>query len=117
MAGFSRRKEIVHEIDVAHEHGMPEGRVDWVGLSAIDQRARASAAELRNLLATRLHRARTQRSDTATQRIKDVNRQLPARLLREVRESGARGVLCKRFNLSRHFNPPFLFREVTRLSC
>jgi hypothetical protein len=33
------------------------------------------------------------------------------------RESGARGVLCKRFNLSRHFNPPFLFREVTRLSC
>src|SRR5271170_7487578 len=57
MAGFSRRKEIVHEIDVAHEHGMPEGRVDRIRLSAAGQRTRAAAAELGDLLATRLHRA------------------------------------------------------------
>ena len=86
MAGFGLGQEVVHEIDVAHECGVPERGVDRVRLSTADQRARAGAAELRNLLATGLNRAGAQGGDAAAQRIQDVNRQLLARLRREVVE-------------------------------
>ena len=52
MAGLGRGEEVVHETDVAHQCGVPECRVDGICWPAADQRARASAAEFRDLLTT-----------------------------------------------------------------
>jgi hypothetical protein len=71
VAGFGWGQEVVHEIDVAHERGVPAGRVDRVRLSAADQRAAAGAAELGDLLATGLDRPRAKGSDAAAQRVQD----------------------------------------------
>ena len=101
------RKEVVHEIDIAHQCGVPERSVDRVRLSAADQRARAGAAELCDLLATGLNRAGAQGGNAAAQRVQDVNRQLLARLRREVGELSAGGVPGEGFDLSHDRNPLF----------
>jgi hypothetical protein len=66
MAGLSRHQEIVHEVDVADQRGVPERCEDWVGVAPADQRARAATAEISDLCATGLDRAGAQGGDTAT---------------------------------------------------
>ena len=106
MAGLGRRQEIVHEVDVAHQRGVPERREDRVGLAAADQRARAVAAEIRDLRAAGLDRAGAQGGDTAAERIQNVDRQLLARLRREIGERGASGIFGEGFDLG-HGESPF----------
>src|SRR5580704_16992414 len=98
MAGLGLRKEVVHEIDIAHECGVPERSIDRVRLSAADQRARAGAAELRDLLATGLDRAGPQGGDAAAQRVQNMDWQLPARFGREVGKRSAGGILRETFD-------------------
>src|ERR1700733_1736357 len=57
VSGFSLGQNVVHEIDVAHEYGVPERRVNGVRLPAADQHTWAATAELCNLLATGLNGA------------------------------------------------------------
>src|ERR1700683_5152295 len=109
MARLGLRKEVVHEIDVAHERGMPERSIDRARLSATDERARAGAAELRNLRATRLDRAGPEGGDAAAQRVQNMDWQLLARFGREVCKRSAGGILRETFDLSHHRNPPFYF--------
>src|SRR6202167_5311266 len=90
---FGWCKKIVHEIDVADECRMPERCVDRVGLSPADQGRGAGTAELRDLRATCLDRARAQCGNAASQRVQDVNWQLPARFGREVGEGSTGGIL------------------------
>jgi hypothetical protein len=52
VARFRWRKEVVHEIDVAHESSVPECCVNRVCLSAANQRTRADTPELADLIAT-----------------------------------------------------------------
>src|ERR1700730_16382773 len=99
MAGFGLGQEVVHEINVAHECGVPERSVDRVRLSTTDQRGRACTTKLCDLCATSLNRTTPKRGDAAAQRIQDVNRQLLARLGREVVEFGASGVPGESFDL------------------
>jgi hypothetical protein len=74
MACFGLGQEVVHDVDVAHERGVPERSVDWVRLPTADQRRRADATKFCNLLATGLNRAGTKGGDAAAQRIQYVNR-------------------------------------------
>src|SRR5580658_5019184 len=46
VSGFSLGKNVVHEIDVAHQYCVPERRVNGVRLPAADQRSWAATAEL-----------------------------------------------------------------------
>ena len=105
MAGLGRRQEIVHEVDVAHQRGVPERCEDWVGVAPADQRARAVAAEIRDLCAAGLDRAGTQGGDTATERVQNVYRQLLARLRREIGERGASGIFGEGFDLGHGKSP------------
>ena len=118
MAGLGLRKEVVHEIDIAHECGVPERGVDRVSLPATNQRGRAGAAELRDLLATGLDRAGSQGGDAAAQRVKDMDWQLPARFGREVGESSAGGILGESFRLESSLESSiFILRiDLARLS-
>jgi hypothetical protein len=68
------------------QRGMPERRVDRIGLAAADQRTRAVATEIRDLRATGFDRACAQGGDTAAERVQNVHRQLLARLRREIGE-------------------------------
>jgi len=99
MAGLGRRQEIVHEVDVAHQRGVPERCEDWVGVAPADQRARAVAAEIRDLCAAGLDRTCAQGRDTAAEGVQDVDRQLLARLRREIGERGASGIFGEGFDL------------------
>src|SRR5580698_7000045 len=107
MAGFALGQEVVHDIDIAHECGVPERGVNRVRPSTADQRARAGATKLCNLLATSLNRAGPEGGDAAAQRIQDVNRQLLPRLRREVVEFGASGVPGESFDLGHDENLRF----------
>src|SRR5580704_1543786 len=117
MARLGLRKEVVHEIDIAHECCVPERGVDRVRLSAANERGRTCATELRDLLAAGLYRTGSQSGDAAAQRIKNMDWQLLARLGREVGKSSAGCILRETFDLSHQWNPPFLFSELICLGC
>ena len=51
VARLGRREEVVHEVHVANEDGVPEGGVHRVGLSAADQRHPVTASEVPHLVA------------------------------------------------------------------
>src|SRR5580658_7443994 len=100
VTGFGLGQEVVHEIDVTNERGVPERRVEWICAAAADERAWTGATELRNLLATGPDRARAEGGDAAPQGVEDVNRQLRTRLARQGAEVGASGIFGESFNLS-----------------
>jgi hypothetical protein len=80
-------------------------------LFTANQRARASATELGDLLATGLNWTRAKGGNTAAQRVQDVDWQLPSRFGREVGEGSAGGILGKSFNLC-HKVRMFLSRTI-----
>jgi hypothetical protein len=106
VACFGGRQEIIHEVDVSHERRMPERGIDWICLSASDQRTRTSPAKVGDLRAAGLDRAGAQGRDAAAQRVQNVDRQLLARLCRKIRERSAGGVLGEGLNLG-HRRVPF----------
>ena len=57
------------------------------------------ATEIRDLRATGSDRACAQGGDTAAERVQNVNRQLLARLRREIGERGASGIFGEGFDL------------------
>ncbi len=79
MASLALREEVVHEVNVAHQCGVPESCVDRVRLAAADQRTRATATEIRDLRLTRQDRASAQGGNGAAERIQNVDGQLLAR--------------------------------------
>src|ERR1700679_2524789 len=100
VAGFGLGQEVVHEIDVTNERGVPERRVEWICAAAADERAWTGATELRYLLATGLDRAGAEGGDAAPHGVENVNWQLRTRLARYGIELGASGIFGERFNLS-----------------
>src|SRR5260221_12779850 len=105
MARFGLSQEVVHEIDVTDERGVTERCVDWGRLAAADQRAGASAAEFRDLLATGLNGARAEGCDAAPEGVEDMDGQLLARRRREIVESGAGGVAGEGLDLRPFLQP------------
>jgi hypothetical protein len=92
MAGLVRGQEVVHEVDVAHQGGVPERRVDRVGLPAADQHTRAASPEVGDLLAAGLNRASAQGGDAAAQRVQNVDQQELSPASRELVEGGTGGI-------------------------
>ena len=99
VASLRRREEVVHEIDVADQHRVPERGVDRVRLTAADKRDPVTTAELIDLISTRVHWTSAQRRDAAGERVEDMHRQLLARLARQVTKRRARRIARKRLNL------------------
>ena len=99
VARLGRREEVVHEVHVADQHRVPERGVDRVGLAAADQGGALAAAELGDLVAARVDRAGARGREAAGKTVKDVDRQLPARLGGQVFEAGPGGVPRERLDL------------------
>jgi hypothetical protein len=78
VAGLGGSQEAVHEVDVAHQGGVPEGRVDGTRLPATNERTRSTSPEVGDLLPTRGHRASAQSGDAAAQRVQNMDRELGA---------------------------------------
>src|SRR5271156_471314 len=112
MAGLRLCEEVVHEIDIAHQGGVPERSVDWVRRSAADQRVRTGAPAFCDLLATGLDRAGTQCGDGAAPCVQDVDWQLPAGFGREVGKGSAGGILGESFDLGHGSILRFLLSEL-----
>jgi hypothetical protein len=74
MAGLGRGQEVVHEIDVSHQGGVPERRVHRIGVAAADQGTWPGGTEVRDLLPALLDGGRPQGGDAAPERVKDVDR-------------------------------------------
>jgi hypothetical protein len=99
VAGLGRGEEVVHEVHVADQHGVPERGVDRVGLAAADQGGAVAAAEVPDLVAACVDRAGARGREAAGQAVQDVDGQLPARLGGQVFEAGASGVAGERLDL------------------
>ena len=65
VARLGRREEVVHEVHIADEHGVPERGVDGIGRAAADQRHPVTTAEVPDLVAARADRAGSQGRDGA----------------------------------------------------
>ena len=65
VARLGRREEVVHEVHITDEHGVPERRVDGIGRAAADQRHPVTTAEVPDLVAARADRAGFQGRDGA----------------------------------------------------
>src|SRR5580658_5881541 len=99
VARLGRREEVVHEVHVTDEHGVPERRVDGIGLAAADQRHPVTTAEVADLVAAGADRAGSEGRDGARQAVQDMDRKLRPRLGRQVVERGPRRVAGERLHL------------------
>ena len=73
-------------------------------------------AKIRDLCSTCVDRPRAHCGNAASQRVQDVDGQLPARFVGEDGKGGAGGVLCESFNLSHDLDCPFLVVKVILFS-
>ena len=71
-------KEVIHEVHVANEDGVPEGGVHRVGLSAADQRHPVTASEVPHLVAAGVDWAGAEGRDGAPEAVEDMDRKLLA---------------------------------------
>ena len=78
VARLGRRQEVVHEVHITNEDGVPERGVHRIGLAAADQRQPVTTAEIPDLVAAGADRAGSEGRDGARQAVEDVDVKLLA---------------------------------------